>query len=83
MNTRNIYILMLLLLAASILGCVGKGPEEMAEPSTVITKEAPVPPSSITEGDEAWIESDLAQVDSMFNELNTDISLEIDTSAFT
>ncbi len=83
MNMRGIYILVLLLLVASVLGCVGRETKETAEPSTMITKEAPVPSNSIAESDEAWIESDLAQVDSMFNELNTDISLEIDTSAFT
>lgn len=86
---KMVYILLVLVVAAAILGCVGK---KGAEPST----RAPVPPvqtsvppttsssSAVTDSDLSGMDSDIQQLDSLTNESSTDISLsEVNASTFT
>ncbi len=73
---KSVYILLVLVIAASALGCVGKKATE----STA----APPPVSGIPENGDTGIESDLTQIDSMMNESTMDISLpEVNADAFT
>ncbi len=80
-NMRGVYILLVLVIAASALGCIGKKPSEsITVPGST---ETPVPSEGISENGDSGIESDLAQMDSMFNE-SIDISLsEVSADAFT
>ena len=82
------YILLLLVVAASVLGCVDKkGPDPS---SKVPVSNTPAPPSEnpatsnpIAENDEFGLDNDLAQIDPMVNELEMDISFsEISANAF-
>ncbi len=82
------YILLLLVVAASVLGCVDKkGPDSS---SKVPVSNTPAPPSEnpatsnpIAENDEFGLDNDLAQIDPMVNELEMDISFsEISANAF-
>ncbi len=89
---KTVYILLVLVVAAAALGCMGK---KETEPST----KAPVPPVSpaqtsapstsaqsnaITDSDLSGMDSDILQLDSLFNESSTDISLsEVNADAFT
>lgn len=66
---KVVYILILLVLAASMLGCVGKQPETKAPVTT------PTPlPTPISE-DLFGTESDLTAIDAMLNDSAMDISL--------
>lgn len=65
------YILLVLVLAALAIGCVGKKPQESPLPET------PIPLDS-------ELENDLAQIDSLLNDSSMDISLsEVNADAFT
>lgn len=71
---KIIYILLVLVIVASALGCVGKKPAESTS--------APV--SGLSDNGDPGIESDLTQIDSMMNESAMDISLpEVNADAFT
>jgi len=74
----KVYLLLLLVITAFALGCVGKKPSEIIPVST----ETPVP-SELTENEASGIENDLAQMDSLFND-SIEISLsEVNADAFT
>lgn len=79
------YILLVLVVAASLLGCVDeKGPSSKVPVSNT---PAPVSPSEnpdpIAENDEFGLDNDLAQIDPMVNELEMDISFsEVNANAF-
>ncbi len=81
------YILLLLVVAASVLGCVDKkGPDSSSKvPVSNIPapSENPVTSNPIAENDEFGLDNDLAQIDPMVNELEMDISFsEISANAF-
>lgn len=79
---KVIYILIVLLVAASALGCVDKkSPESTATPGS--QPQTAVSPDTAGETDEFGIESDLETLDSMFNESEMDISFEVSADAFT
>lgn len=68
----KVYILLVLVLAALAIGCVGKKPSESAT-----LPETPIPLDS-------ELENDLAQIDSLLNDSSMDISLsEVNADAFT
>ncbi len=86
---KMVYILLVLVVAAATLGCVGK---KGVEPSTM----APVPPAqtsippttsssnAVTDSDPSGMDGDLQQLDSLYNESSMDISLsEVNADAFT
>jgi len=74
----KVYLLLLLVITAFALGCVGKKPSETIPVSTG----TPVP-SELTENEASGIENDLAQMDSLFND-SIEISLaEVNADAFT
>ncbi len=86
---KTVYILLMLVVVAASLGCVGK---KGAEPSTM----APVSPAqtsipttstssnTIADDDTSGMGNDLQQLDTLFNESSTDISLsEVNADAFT
>ncbi len=86
---KMVYILLVLVVVAASLGCVGKNG---AEPST----KAPVPPAqtsvpltssssdAVTDSDLSGMDGDIQQLDSLFNESSMDISLsEVNADAFT
>jgi len=86
---KMVYILLVLVVVAASLGCVGK---KGAEPST----KAPVPPAqtsapptssssdAVTDSDLSGMDGDIQQLDSLFNESSLDISLsEVSADAFT
>ncbi len=86
---KMVYILLVLVVAAATLGCVGK---KGAEPST----KAPVPPAqtsvppttsssnAVTDSDLSGMDGDIQQLDSLYNESSMDISLsEVNADAFT
>lgn len=66
---KAVYVLILLVVTALALGCVGKQPETRATP-------AQTPVSTPIPGDDLFgTESDIAALDAMFNESAMDISL--------
>ncbi len=75
----KVYLLLLLVVTAFALGCVGKKPSETIPVST----ETPIPPE-LTENEASGIENDLEQMDSLFNDSSLEISLsEVSAEAFT
>ena len=85
---RIVYILIALVVAASVLGCLDrKGPD-----SSIKTPVTPAPASqpdtselsgSTTENDEFGLDNDISQIDPMVNDLEMDISFsEIGANAF-
>ncbi|MCX9013608.1 MAG: hypothetical protein OIN89_02245 [Candidatus Methanoperedens sp.] len=79
---KVVYILIVLLVAASALGCVDKkSPESTA--STDSGQQDAVSSGTSEQTDEFGIESDLETLDSMFNDTEMDISFEVSADAFT
>lgn len=73
---KIVYILLVLVIVASALGCVGKKPAESTS--------APTPGSGLSDNGDSRSDSDLTQIDSMMNESTMDISLpEVNADAFT
>ncbi len=78
----KVYLLLVLVVAASALGCIGQKQADSTKASASTT-EKPVS-SSLAENESLEIESDLAQMDSMFNDSVMDISFsEVNADAFT
>ena len=78
---KAIYILIVLLVAASGLGCVDKTAPDGAVPES--QPQTAVSPDTAGELDEFGMESDLEMLDSMFNDTEMDISFEVSADAFT
>ncbi len=84
------YILLVLVVAALVLGCVDKkGPDSSSKvpvssrPAPASPSETPAPSNSMSENDEFGLDNDLAQIDPMVNELEMDISFsEVNANAF-
>ncbi|NJD78066.1 MAG: hypothetical protein FIB08_13410 [Candidatus Methanoperedens sp.] len=85
---RAAYILLVLVVAASVPGCIDKtGPDSSLKApvsnTPVSPSETPAPLSSVAENDEFGLDNDLAQIDPMVNELEMNISFsEISANAF-
>ena len=79
---KVIYILIVLLVAASGLGCVDKTSPDGAVESQPQTAVSPDTSTSV-ETDEFGMENDLEMLDSMFNDTEMDISFEVSADAFT
>ncbi len=85
---RIVYILIALVVAASVLGCVDrKGPDSsMKTPATsapASQSDTTESSSSVAENDEFGLDNDISQMDPMVNELEMDISFsEIGANAF-
>ena len=72
-STKVVCILLVLVIAASALGCIGQKKE------VVSTKAPTTTTNGIAESDLTMNESDIAQLDSMMSDMSMDISLsEID-----
>ncbi len=71
---KAIYILLLLLIAALVSGCVDKKEQDL---STTSTGEM-LPESYVSE-----VEGNLTQIESMLNETEESFSTEVNDSAFT
>lgn len=83
---KTVYILLVLVIAASVLGCVGKkGPESTTRTPVSAVSPTPVSPAVTSippsESDEFGLDNDLTQMDSMFDESSMDISLVGDFSS--
>lgn len=81
LNMKIVYILLVLILAASALGCVGKKPSEVT-PATTETSVSPTgTPVSATatpapsSNDEFGTQSDINAIDSLVNDSSMDIPL--------
>ncbi len=71
---KSIYILLVLLIAALVSGCVDKKEQDL---STTSTGEM-LPESYVSE-----VEGNLTQIESMLNETEESFSTEVNDSAFT
>ncbi len=71
-------LIIALLLIAIVSGCVSQKPESSTPQKTEVP--ATPPPS---ENEEIGIESDLEQIDAMFNDSSIDIPIEVNVSTFT
>lgn len=79
---KTVYVLMVLFVAALALGCVGQKQQPETTSSTGPQEGGVPPPYPESDPAELGIENDLAEIDSMFNESEMDISFEVN-SAFT
>lgn len=85
---KGIYIVLVLLIAASALGCIsqkqsGTSTSDMSTKPTASPAETSVP-SNGAETDEFGTDADLAAMDSIFDDMNMDMSLsEVSADAFT
>jgi PBP1b-binding outer membrane lipoprotein LpoB len=83
LNMKGVYILLLVLVIASLtLGCVGKNaPETKASVTPVQTTASPAQTDALPAGtpaqgtDDFGTESDITAIDSLVNDSNLDISL--------
>lgn len=78
LNMKSVHILLVLVIAASVLGCVGKKPSEITTP--VAPVETPVqtavsPAGTPVPGDEFGTGGDIAAIDSLVNDSSMDIPL--------
>ena len=86
---KMVYILLVLIVAAATLGCVGKKGVESSTLAPVLPAQTSVPPTTsssnaVTDSDLSGMDGDIQQLDSLFNESSTDISLsEVNMDAFT
>lgn len=76
---KSVYILLVLILAVSALGCVGKKPSEVTT-TPVSPVETPVqtavsPAGTPVPGDEFGTGGDIAAIDSLVNDSSMDIPL--------
>jgi hypothetical protein len=75
-NMKSVYILLLMLVvAASVLGCVGKKPSETAPVSPAQTTVSPAGTPAPSTSDEFGTESDINAIDSLVNDSSMDIPL--------
>lgn len=88
---KTVYILLVLVVAAAALGCMGKKgtePSTGAPVSQVPPAQTSAPPTSaqsnaVADSDMSGLDNDLTQLDSLFNESSMDISLsEVNANAF-
>lgn len=79
---KLVYILIVLLVAASALGCVDRNTPDTAVPGQQ-EPVSPAPGQTSGQTDEFGIESDLEILDMMFNDTAMDISFEVIDDAFT
>lgn len=78
LNMKHVYILLVLILAASALGCVGKNPSEVTPAAAPAETGAPVSPAGTpapSSNDEFGTQSDIAAIDSLVNDSSMDIPL--------
>ena len=73
-NMKILYILLVLILAVSALGCVGNKPSEVVStPSTQV--EISVSPTETPGNDEFGTQSDISTIDTLINDSSMDIPL--------
>lgn len=81
LNMKSVYILLVLILAASALGCVGKKPSEVTTtPATPVatpvqTAVSPAGTPAASGNDEFGTEGDISAIDSLVNDSSLDIPL--------
>ncbi len=86
---KMVYILLVLVVAAATLGCVGKKGAEPSTKAPVPPAQTPIPPTTsssnaVTDSDLSGMDGDTQQLDLLNNESSTDISLsEVNADAFT
>jgi hypothetical protein len=79
LNMKSVHILLVLVIAASVLGCVGKKPSEITTP--VAPVETPVQTAvspagtPAPSGDDFGTEGDISAIDSLVNDSSMDIPL--------
>ncbi len=87
-NMKVVYILIMLVVAASVLGCVDKkAPDSSirtpATPAPVSPTQTSIPSDTVSDTEQSDMDDDLLDMDSMFNESGMDISFsEINADAF-
>ncbi len=86
---KIVYILLVLVVAAAALGCIGKKGAEPSTKAPVSPAQTSAPPASsspdaVTDSDLSGMDNDFQQLDSLYNESSLDISLsEVNADAFT
>jgi hypothetical protein len=76
LNMKGVYILLLVLVvAASVSGCVGKKPSETAPVSPVQTTVSPAGTPAPSTTDEFGTEGDISAIDSLVNDSSMDVLL--------
>ncbi len=73
---KSVYILLVLILVASALGCVGKKPSEVTTtPATPVATPVQATGTPTPSGDEFGTEGDISAIDSLVNDSSMDIPL--------
>jgi hypothetical protein len=81
---KAVYILLVIVLTAAALGCVGKKGPETSTKAPVVPAPTSQPSNTVSEGEVLDTNNDLTNMDAMFDESNLDISFsEVSADTFT